>query len=108
MFAEVQTTYLGSHFVVVTITQILINQVSWGLCAQRLACLLQSDTRRGQGRVEELSLAHDDHAPLARKLEVGGGDARVDLAQELPGVVPDVYAVVGAGVDVAFRVAVDA
>lgn len=68
---------------------------------------MQGDARCGQGGIEELRLAHDDHAPLARKLEVSGDDARVDLAKELPGVVPDVHAVVGASVDVALGVAVD-
>lgn len=61
---------------------------------------MQGDTRRGQGGIEELCLAHNNHTPLAGKLEVGGHDAGVDLAKELAGVIPDVDAVVGAGVNI--------
>lgn len=67
---------------------------------QRNACLLQGDARRGKGSVEELRLAHNDHTPLTGKLEVGGHDAGVDLAEKLAGSIPDVDAVVGAGVNV--------
>lgn len=62
---------------------------------------MQSDARRGKGSVEELRLAHNNHTPLAGKLEVGGHDTGVDLAEKLAGSVPNVDAVVSASVDIA-------
>jgi hypothetical protein len=69
--------------------------------------LSESDTRSGQGDVEQLGLSCDDHATLASKLEVGRSGTCVDLADELARGVPDVDTVTAARVDAALGVGVD-
>lgn len=55
-----------------------------------------------------MSLAGDDDAAAADKLEVGSGPARVDLADELARGVEHLHAVTYAGVEVALAIGVEA
>lgn len=68
---------------------------------------LELHTGGSQGDVEQLGLTGDDHAALASELEVGGGGAGVDLANQLARLVEDVHAVTAASVDAASGIGVD-
>lgn len=73
-----------------------------------LSLLRQRNTRRRKCGIKQLCLPCNDHPSVARELEVRRRGARVDLADELAGRVPDVDAVVATSVDVSLCVAVDA
>lgn len=73
----------------------------------RSEVLLEKLTLCRDRGVVQVRLAHDGEAAIAGKLEVGGGAAGVDLANELARGVPDLDAVAAAGVDVALGVDVN-
>lgn len=68
---------------------------------------LDSIPRGIESGVVQLGLGANDHPAVAGKLEVRRCRAQIDLADQGPRRIPDLYAISAASVHVAIRVAVD-